>query len=253
MLEPNFLLGRGERPTEKISVRGGGGPKHAPYTFKEAKFRLLPMLEQAVRQFDELPDDAFPGDDAVIALTLNPEYIAKSYFPAELLNAVGIKAVGSRSRNMSPEKRSFGWEPEYTVTTELFAKGSRSLLRKWSETLPNWSQGDYGAKEIVSLEEIAAPVSRTKIKGSLPENGTLPMEVVLHASEDEGESYMLEALGRFLETREIRYDFGRRFYANGLCFLSMAVPFEHAEDIATFSTVRALRKLPELRTRRGKP
>lgn len=229
-------------------MRGGGGPKHAPYTFKEAKFRLLPMLEQAVRQFDELPDDAFPGDDAVIALTLNPECIAESYFPAELLNAVGIKAVGSRSRNMRPERRSRGKAPECALTTELFARGSRSLLRKWSETLPYWSQGEYGANEIVSLEEIAAPVPRAKIKGNLPDNGILPMEVVLHASKDEGESYMLEAFGRFLAAREIRHEFGRRFYANDLCFLSMAVPSEHAEEIATFSIVRALRKLPELRT-----
>ena len=247
MPEENFLLGHGERLTEEITGSRGGGPKQPPYTFQEAKVRLSPMLQQAVSHLYELPDDAFPGGSAVLALTLNPEYIAKSYFPTTLLQKVGIDVVGSRPKRVIPEKRSRNRAPEETLTTELFARGHRSLFRSWNADLPNWSDQDYSAKELVSVEQIAAPATRAKIKGSLPENGVIPMEIVLHASEDEGESYMLEAFGRFLEARAIGHDFGRRFYSNGLCFLSMSVPSEHAEEIAAFSTVRALRKLPELR------
>lgn len=205
------------------------------------------MLARAVSNLDELPDDAFPRGNAVLALTLNPEYIAKSYFPTTLLQKVGIEVVGSRPKRVIPEKRSRNRAPEETITTELFARGHRRLFRNWNTDLPNWSDQDYSANELISVEQIAAPVAFAKIKGSLPENGVIPMEIVLHANEDEGESYMLEAFGRFLETRAISHDFGRRFYSNGLCFLSMSVRSEHAEEIATFSTVRALRKLPELR------
>lgn len=247
MPEENFLLGHGERLIEEISGSQGGAPKQAPYTLQEARVRLSPMLAQAVSHLDELPDDAFPRDNAVLALTLNPEYIAKSYFPTALLQKVRIEVVGSRPKRVIPEKRSRNRAPEETITTELFARGRRRLFRNWNADLPNWSDQDYSAKELISVEQIAAPAAFAKIKGSLPENGVIPMEIVLHANEDEGESYMLEAFERFLKARAISHDFGRRFYSNGLCFLSMNMRSEHAQEVATFSTVRALRKLPELR------
>ena len=62
MRKQNFLLGRGERLTEDVTVRSGGGAKQAPYTFGEARTRLMPMLSQAVKEVDTLPDDACPRD-----------------------------------------------------------------------------------------------------------------------------------------------------------------------------------------------
>lgn len=245
----NFLLGRGERLTEDVTVRPGGSPKQAPYTFSEAQNRLKPMLRQAVKEMNALPDDACPRDQAVLSLTLNPEYIAKSYFPTNLLRDVGIEVVGSRPKKVKPQKRSRDREPTETITTELFARGSRGAFRRWSEDLPNWSMR-RSADELVSIEEIAAPSPRMKIKGVLPEGGVLPMEIVLHAGELEGEVDALEEFGRFLEARKLPRKFGRRFYAQGLCFIELDAPSERAEEIATFSTVRALRKMPELRVLR---
>lgn len=250
MPKQNFLLGRGERLTTDVSVRSGGGPKQAPYTFGEAKSRLAPMLGQAVKAVDSLPDDACPGDQAVLSLTLNPEYIAKSYFPTELLRDVGIEVVGSRPKKVTPEKRSRGRVPEETLTTQLFALGSRSVLRTWNENLPRWSETRQSASELMTIEEISAPASREKIKGTLPKEGMLPMEIVLHAGELESEVDKLREFGRFLEGRDLPHEFGRRFYAQGLCFLELDAPAERAEEIATFSTVRALRRMPELRVLR---
>lgn len=250
MAKQNFLLGRGERLTEDVSVRGGGGEKEAPYTFSEAKNRLSPMLGEAVGSLDALPDDACPHDQAVLALTLNPEYIAKTYFPAELLRDIGIEVVGSRPKKIKPEKRSRDRVPEDTLTTELFARGSRTALRNWSQNLPNWSSTRRSASELITIEEISAPLPSKKIKGTLPLDGALPMEIVLHLGELEGELDMLAEFGHFLEARDLPSEFGRRFYAQGLCFLQLNAPSERAEEIATFSTVRALRKMPELRVLR---
>ena len=247
MGKQNFLLGRGERLIEPVIVRPGGGPKEAPYTFAEAQTRLVPMLDRAVKNLAELPEDACPSDKAVILLTLNPEYIAKSYFPSELLYRVGIEVIGSRPKRIKPEKRSLDRLPSNTVTTELFARGSRSALRSWSETLPDWSTEQPGAAELISIEEIAAPTPRTKIKGKLPDDGETRMEVVLHVDELEAKASMLEEFQLFLEARDLPQDFGRYFFAQGLCFVELDAPVNCAEKIATFSTVRALRKMPELR------
>lgn len=247
MAKQNFLLGRGERLTSDVTVRGGGGEKEAPYTFSEAKGRLMPMLNQAVKDVDRLPDDACPNDQAVVSLILNPEYIAKSYFPAGLLRDIGLEIVGSRPRKVKPEKRSRDREPVDTITTELFARGPRSALRAWNESLLGWNVDRRSADELGSIEAIAVSSARDKIKGSLPDNGRLSMEVVLHAGELEGELAMLDGFRKFLSARKMSAEFGRRFYAKGLCFLELDAPAERAEEIATFSTVRALRKMPELR------
>lgn len=250
MRKQNFLLGRGERLTANVTVPSGPVDKQPPYSFTEAKGRLSPMLGRAVAAIDNLPDDACPQDQAVVSLTLNPEYIAKSYYPSELFRDVGIEVVGSRPKKVTPAKRSRGREPLETLTTELFARGSRSALRTWSENLPQWSETRRSASELITIEEIAAPASGEKIKGALPEEGVLPMEIVLHAGELESKVDKLEEFRRFLQARDLPHEFGRRFYAQGLCFLELDAPTERAEEIATFSTVRALRKMPELRVLR---
>jgi hypothetical protein len=194
----NFLLGKGERLTEDVVVKSGGGPKQPPYTFLEAKTRLSPKLAGTVNDIEKLPDAACPHDQAVIAITLNPEYIAKSYFPQELLAAAGVTAVGSKPRKITPAKRSRGREPIETLTTELFAIGTRSAIRRWQEKLPDWTEAFTGAKELVSLEDISAIAIKDKIKGEVPTKGKAIFEVVLHADELLGESYLLHDFSKYL-------------------------------------------------------
>ena len=180
-MKRNFLLGKGERLTESITVRGGGGPKDAPYTFSEAKGRLAPRLATATIAIDALPREACPDDQAVISLTLNPEYIAKSYYPLELLRSVGVTPVGSRPTRIKPEKRSKGRAPKETITTEIFVAGSRTAFRQWSSELPQWREIHAGGRDLLAIEDISAPEPKEKIKGPLPPEGQSVFEVVLHA------------------------------------------------------------------------
>ncbi|MCY4258683.1 MAG: hypothetical protein OXC91_00275 [Rhodobacteraceae bacterium] len=182
MARQNFLLGKGERLTAGIVVRRGGAPKEAPYPIEEARGRLAPMLAGAVAMIDTLPDAACPRDEAVISLTLHPEYIAKSYFPDSLLQDVGIEVVGSRPREITPEKRSRQRKPEKTITTELFARGKRSSIRSWGQDLPSWPTERMGSNVLPSIETIVAPAPEDKIKGHLPSSGHIVLEIVLHAS-----------------------------------------------------------------------
>lgn len=56
------------------------------------------MVSETSSRIDELPQAACPGDEAVISLTINPEYVAKSFFPHELMRDVGIEVIGSRPK-----------------------------------------------------------------------------------------------------------------------------------------------------------
>ena len=246
-MHQNFLLGHGERLTEEIYIASGGGQKEPPYTFRESVNRLSTMLDFAVSEIDNLPSDACPRDEAIISLTLHPEYIAKSYFPKALMSNVGMTVVGSRPKKITPKKLSHEREPVEVVTTELLARGARSALRSWNLTLPDWNERVHGAKDLVSIEEIFAPAPHHKLKGKISDSGIQTMEVVLHADESDSGFRVLEEFRRFLQVRKLSEGFERYFFAQGLCFIELDALAERSEEIATFSTVRALRKMPELR------
>jgi len=104
MSQSNFLIGRGELLTHDIPAPGGGSPKAEVYTFTEAKQTLKPQFITTAAGLDLLPDNACPNDFAVARLTLNPGYIAKSFFPAAILRSNGLESIGSRNVSVIPRK-----------------------------------------------------------------------------------------------------------------------------------------------------
>lgn len=250
MTNRNFLLGKGERLVEDVAGVRGGGPKHHPYTLTEAKTRLMPMLSRVVRGIDRLPDAACPGDQAVATVTLNPEFIAKSYFPGGLFRTLGLEAVGSRPRRITPEKRSKDRQPEETITTELFVMGTRSAFRAWRSDLPKWNAEVQGGLELTTIERVAAPTVHDKIKGRLPKLGDAVFEVVLHADGKRDQNQVVHEFRDYLASLDVDQKVGHRFYASGLCFVELDAPANLAEEIAMFTPVRALRQMPRLRMMR---
>jgi len=249
MARQNFLLGKGERLVSTVTGVRGGSPKQHPYTFSEARSRLAPMLTRAVSFVDSLPANACPDDKAVLSVVLNPEYIAKSFFPKELFQRVGVEAVGSRTRSITPQKRSLGRPAEEALTTEIFVMGPRSSLRSWSSGFSHWNDTSGATHGIVSIEEIGAPDAGDKVKGDIPD-GKVTFEVVLHTDELLGEQRILGSFRAYLSSIGIEAPMDKRFYAGGLCFVELTAPAEKAEDIATFTAVRALRQMPTLRVLR---
>ena len=250
MTKRNFLIGKGERlVTDVVGVRGGG-PKHHPYTFSEAKTRLTPMLARVVHGIDQLPDAACPDDRAVATVMLNPEYTAKSYFPDSLLKTLGLEPVGSRPRRITPEKRSKERPPEESITTELFVMGPRSAFRAWHSGLPNWNADIPGTSKLNTIEQVAAPTVRDKIKGKLPKSGDAVFEVVLHADTKLGKTRIVPRFLDYLASLGVDQKLNHRFYAGGLCFVELDAPAELAEKIATFTPLRVLRQMPRLRMMR---
>ncbi|MFL5266207.1 MAG: hypothetical protein ACJ8AH_06335 [Stellaceae bacterium] len=96
----NFLIGYGERLASDLAAPTGGAPKRHPYTFAEARERLTPKVKATVKELVDLPAEVCPKDQAVALLTLHPSYLAKSYYPGELLKTYGLETVGSRAREV---------------------------------------------------------------------------------------------------------------------------------------------------------
>jgi hypothetical protein len=210
-----------------------------------------------VQSLKGLPESACPDGQAVASFTLNPEYLAKSYFPGGLLQEAGLRAVGSKSRTIKPDKRSRGRAPEETVTTELFVAGARSSFEKLAESLPKWSITKPASKHLPAIERIAAIAPKDRVKPLPKKKDDVPMEVVLHASESQSDRFILRGFQEYMQQQELEPDLERLFFAGRLCFLRMYARPDQAEEIAKFSFLRVLREMPRLRTTkpilRGKP
>lgn len=247
MKRTNFLLGKGERLISDILPATGGAPKSAPYTFEEAKSRIDPKLSNLVSEIIDLPIEACPRNLVVVNMTLNPEYVAKSYFPSKLLRSVGLEVVGSKAKKIIPEQRSKGRIPESTTTTELFVKGERASFEKWGKEIGDWTEYTPGASDLVEIEDLSFQRPESKMRSVAESLNSEVFEVVLHFNETLGEKWLLADFRRYLQYLGIDANFNRRFYAGGLCFLELIAPSKLADKIAQFSLVRVLRPMPALR------
>lgn len=245
---PNYLLGYGERLTEPVEIKSGGGVKLLPYLFDEAKTRLGLMLNATVESIRSLPKSACPEGQAVASFTLHPEYIAKSYHPGGLFQEAGLRPVGSKATKITPVKRSRGRATEEMVTTQYFVAGARSSFEKLARSLPDRIETQALARQLAAIENIAAVAPEERVKPLPQKQVQIPLEVVLHASETQDDRFILRGFGKYMEEQGLEPDLDRVFYAGRLCFLRIAARPDQASAIAKFSFLRVLREMPKLRT-----
>lgn len=244
--EPKFLLGFGERLTEPVPPPQRPVDKKVPYQVAEARDRLVPMVASAVSEFDALPSEACPRDEAVAVVTLHPEFLAKSYYPGALLREVGLEAVGSRPVRVKPAKTTRKKKrDDDEPSTQLFVSGPRETFRNWSAELARWTDGQRGAEDLTKVERFEAFDALSKLKGVLHDEKEVLLEVSLHANAQD--RYVLPGFRAYAGWLGADPDFDRRFYAGGLCFLPVRVDVDTAEELAKFSFLRVARPMPRIR------
>lgn len=244
--ETRFLLGYGERLTEPVLLRPHGGPKTMPYSFDEQQVRLAPMMSAVANGVDELPQLACPGNFAVISLTLHPAFVAKSYFPSALLNQYGFRPVGSRSRLVSPTKRTkIKQKEELSETTELFIAGSRPAFQSFAQVLPTLSAADDAADDIRKIESVHLPLAQERLRVPDATASALILEAVLHAQPTW--RTILRGFDAYLKDIGITIDKNRQRFVDGLCFVPVHASRDSVERLALFSFLRTARSMPRIR------
>jgi hypothetical protein len=244
----NFLIGYGERLSAEMAAPVAGAPKKHPYSFAEARRVLAPKVIQTVEELDELPDEVCPTDQAVALVTLHPTYLAKSYYPAELLKNYGLETIGSRAREVSPQKWTKKKPPASAITSELFVAGSRTHFRDLAASIGHLTDTDSGAGDLIKIEDFRTQPAEEKLKPLRSHEKEPLLEVVLHARPVQEDAFILDGFKGYLDTLGIRYERdSRRFFAEGLCFLPLRVPQEIAPEIVKYSFLRVAREMPRLR------
>lgn len=247
----NYLLGFGERLTEKISPVKRPIEKANPYDFREARERLAPRIKNVAREIERLPALACPQDECVAAVTLHPAYIAKSFFPLGLLRSVGLEPVGSKPRQVVPEKGAKKPTPEQkkkhiqpaSPTADLFVVGKRQAFRRWADSVSQWKESGDSAAELVRLEDVRFVAPSERIKPMRSDDATPLLEVVLHRSD----AHVLEGFRKYMKSLTVEVELDDRIEVQGLCFLPVRVPRAVHQDMARFGFLRVAREMPQLR------
>jgi hypothetical protein len=249
MSQTNFLIGRGELLTHEIK-----GPKRVPgkaevYTLEQATRRLVPQFVETAVALDALPAAACPGDFAIARLTMNPSYIARSYFPAAMLRSVGLESVGSRAVKVTPEAWSKKGTPRESTTTEIFVAGKRQSfrhLKDWTEEVkPDASE----ALDLARIERFSAfePKQRIVSLGGRKERF---FEVGVHLLPDEDRLFVQQAFAKYATKVDAKVHSELGFTAGNLWFVPVEGSHESIGRLAEFAFVRVIRPMPKLRAMR---
>ena len=252
MALPRYLIGGGERLSEEVSrpPRGSGDKAH-PYTFAEARSRLAQQWATTSTAIGALPDLAKPDGQSVIAMTLHPSYLAKSYYPDNLLKALDLRHLGSRADHIRPSRlatKSSQDDERPLPAPLLYLSGSAAAIARFAERAKDWLPTDDRVREdFRKIETVALPGPERLKRLPLPtgpKRGVLPLEVVLHATPDDGE--VLEGFRDFAMSLDVELPDRAEHYAGGLCFLAARATATQAEELSRFSFLRALRSMPRI-------
>ncbi len=250
----NFLLGRGERLTGKVSVPRGSGPKYPPYGFEESQARLAARATKTVAELDKLPSSACPGGQAVVAIELHPRYLSKSDFPNDLLRATNLVAVGSRSVRVVPER--WGTRRDGTadatrgeLSSMLYVAGARSSLRDLAGEIRALPDGGRAGMQLATIEDLHAIAPEEKLRGAAFVVGskaaqTEALEVVLHTAPGVPVKEKFIAFARELGAEP---DVSHFRQIGALLFAPLRARPGLARDLAQFAFVRVVRGMPKLR------
>lgn len=246
----NWLIGQGESLVQKIDLSTGGGAKAYPYSFEEAFSRLDDQLEFTADAVESLPNLACPNDEAVVALTLNPAFLAKTYHPTNLLAAHGLRQVGSRQSRIVPDKvTAKSREGDEMVAPELFVAGPRNRLVRFMRGVRGWSSQKVLAEDFRKIEQIR-PLGLERLKQIEPLFEQVPIEVVLHAEVETlwGDS-VISAFVKWCNTFGVDVNLERRQQVGGLSFLGVRANSEVLPELVKFAFTRVVRRMPRLSLR----
>lgn len=249
MSQTNFLIGRGELLTHDIK-----GPKRKPgkaevYSLQEAAGRLTPQFSATATALDALPTEACPGDFGVARLTMNPSYIARSFFPVAMLRTVGLESVGSRTVKVTPD----GWTkkgiPQECTTTELFVAGKRQAFRNLTGWTREIEAESDEALDLAHIEQFSvfSPEERIANCGSKKDRF---FEVGVHLLPDEDRLFVQRAFVRYAQNVGVKVHSDLGFTAGNLWFVPVEGKHGDIERLAEFVFVRIIRPVPKLRSMR---
>lgn len=240
-----YIIGKGELLTYPIEPPPIKPNKVHPYTFDEAKAAVLPQIARTVMAFRDLPSGACPDNLVVAKLVLHPSYVAKSYFPTEMLRDVGLISVGSKTVRIKPRKSIKPKGPVLYDTTELFIAGAKEKFGDFTEYVNALPSNTKQAIQFAEIEMFDPMTAIDRVKTGEPAEGYF--EVGLHLLPDEPTNYIQEPFVIFAQQQGFTVFAELSFQAGRLLFMPIQGDVAKLDTLAQFSMLRLVRPMPKIR------
>lgn len=247
MATRNLLLSGGENLVSSAEIRRGSGLKNRPYSFADARQALLSPVRHIEEQLSSVPAEAKPRGEGVFELTLHPAFLARSYYPTDLLRSIGLRDVGSKEKVIVPRKVT---EPRLTgkehSTASLFVAGNATSIARFREYLSNTGTSLPIQLKIATIESVNWIDPLAKFKGDVPDDDAQhSFEVALHAGADEDD--IVIAFQRLARSHHASVDLTRRIRTGGLTFVPVTATALQMNALLNFTFLRVARAMPSLR------
>lgn len=243
----NFLIGRGELLANAVAGPRRNMDKAEVYTLVEAKQRLIPQVTEANSHFDDLPASACPNDYAVARLTLNPSYIARSFFPDTLLRENNLQSIGSKTVKIKPDSWKRKAEVTEFPTTQIFVAGKRSSFKNIIDWSNNLESGSDEAIDFARIEAFSAYEPKERLVPFNIGDAGEYYEVGLHLLPSSSNDLVQESFISFADANEVKPYPELSFTAGNLWFIPVQCSPDKVEVLSLFTFVRVIRPVPPLR------
>ena len=247
---PNLLIGNGEVLAGAVPREpGGGGNKVNHYTIQRARERLSDGIAGIAQALDQLPQEAKPRGEGTGLITVHPAFMAKTQMPAGVFQRAGLRTVGSRSVMVVPEhdaraSASKGPQP----AAELYVCGTSQAFRELGRMLLSEATTKQHQNEFCRLEAVRFLDPGDRLVRLEGQDAQVPIEVVLHG--DSADAGLLDAFEAYAGTCGVQLGRSKLLGVPGLVFMPGTASRAHLAKFASFTALRAVRRLPTLRLSR---
>jgi len=250
MSGPNLLIGNGEVLAGTVMRDGRlGGKKAYPYTIQRARERLHDGITGIANALDHLPDAAKPRGEGTGLITVHPAFLAKTQMPAAIFRRAGLRTLGSRPAMVTPTSDArvnapVGPQP----AAELYVCGTSEAFRQLGDMLMSDSTAKKHQDEFCRLEGVRFLDSNDRLIRLEGQDGQIPIEVVLHG--DSGDTVLLDAFEAYANACGVQLGRKKLLGVPGLVFMPGTALRDGLAQFASFTALRAVRRLPALRLNR---
>jgi len=251
------LLAGGEQLRGEVERTLGGGPKYHPRSFAQAQQILLPQVTRLQQDVARTPSK-LRGERVILEASVLPNYLANSYFPAELFRQADLVPVGTRAATAPYETAKH--PPEERPTKAYLLAGDERSLSMIAGLLRGEgdARGPAAAvrESLRQLDLIRLPLAEEVLRSQPPthEGELITWEAVLHPpiaatgrpSESERGAIMekwtswVKSLGG-----EVAEKYERTI--KGMTFMPVRLPSDAGPEAVRFNPLRALRPMPHIR------
>ena len=250
MAGPNLLIGNGKVLTHTIeSDQGGGGKKAYPYTIQRARERLHAGIAEIADALDRLPDAAKPRGEGTGLITVHPAFMAKTLMPKAIFARAGLRALGSRQTHITPTHDARVRIPDGAQpAAELYVAGTSQAFRELDALLMSEETSKSLQDEFRRLEAVRVLDSSDRLIQLDGPDAQVAIEIVIHG--DRGDDFLLDALEVYSQTCGVSLRRKKMLGVPGLIFMPGLATRSGLIRFATFTALRAVRRLPTLRLSR---